>query len=226
MNDSHMGKLADSAVAGPVLQRFGALAECRDVAPGAVVARQGDPVAQVLLVCEGRFLLLRRVADRPVPVDAMGRGGLIGLPGVYTGGRHPFTVEATTAGKIGAIPVARFCHVLANDGELALLVLAALSGPLSRTLRGAQDMKLKSARQRLAGYLAGLPGMPEEGPGTVVLPLPKKTLAADLGMTPQSFSRALRQMRALGVESPRDGSVRVRNVALLRDYYEFGEVET
>lgn len=192
--------LSDSAVTAAALRRLRPLGRPRAVARDEVMVRAGEPVTDVFLVQSGRFIgFLPIETGLEVPVDEVMHGCLLGLPGLFTDGRHPFTVRAVAAGEVAAIDGAELRRHAERDAELALLLVALLSVRLRECIGAAGEMKLRTVRQRTAAYLLRLAPHGRPGPVEVRLPMPKKLLAAHLGMTQQSFSRVLRNLRAAGV---------------------------
>lgn len=74
-------------------------------------------------------------------------------------------------------------------------MLSSLSARLHTLVRDVESYTLLSPVQRVAGYLADLIEPLADG-NTVRLPAAKKVIASRLGMTPEAFSRALRDSRA------------------------------
>ncbi|MFN3077995.1 MAG: helix-turn-helix domain-containing protein, partial [Alphaproteobacteria bacterium] len=82
-------------------------------------------------------------------------------------------------------------------------------------VRQVADLKLKTTEQRLADYLLGLIPDRKATAATVRLPYDKKILASQLGMTPESLSRAIAKLRAVGIRSL-GGALIVSDVGKLR----------
>jgi CRP/FNR family transcriptional activator FtrB len=84
------------------------------------------------------------------------------------------------------------------DAAGVIGVLANLASEAEFLVGRTSDLKLKTTAQRLAEYFLELAAVQDRP--VVELPVAKGVLARDLGMTPQSLSRTLRHLRALGVE--------------------------
>jgi CRP/FNR family transcriptional activator FtrB len=108
------------------------------------------------------------------------------------------TVRVSHDARLLVLPAETFRAHLATETDLALAAARLLAGYWRRLVQQIKDLKLRSGPQRLAGYLLGLAaGAP--GPVVVELPGDRKLVAARLGMTPESLSRAFLALRAVGV---------------------------
>jgi CRP-like cAMP-binding protein len=77
-----------------------------------------------------------------------------------------------------------------------------------------EKLKTMTAVARLVDFIIDLAG-PGTGAKSMSLPYEKQILAAQLGITPESFSRTLRQLRPYGVVIEKD-KVTVADIAGLR----------
>lgn len=121
-------------------------------------------------------------------------------------------------GQLVAIPAAAVRHLLSEHFDMVLALMGEMSMRIRRQVREIMDLKMKTAPQRLAGHLAMLTPA-QQGPAEVRLPYEKKLLASQLGMQPETLSRALMRLQAFGVNNGSgSGCFCLRDVALLRRY--------
>jgi CRP/FNR family transcriptional regulator, transcriptional activator FtrB len=100
--------------------------------------------------------------------------------------------------------------------ELGLNLLGLICWQFRTMVRQVIGLKGKSTSERLGCYLLALSTM-ESSSGKVKLPLDKKRLAAKLGMTTMSLSRAFKTLSEHGVEM-RGDNISITNPIKLRAY--------
>jgi CRP/FNR family transcriptional regulator len=96
---------------------------------------------------------------------------------------------------VAHFPKGPFLAALRADPELALAVIHAQAAWLRRITLKVQELSTSDSLERLRGWLRD--HLPERG--SLVLPVTKKTLAAQLGMTPETLSRGLRTFQDQGL---------------------------
>lgn len=138
------------------------------------------------------------------------------LEAVLTDTPYLLQARVNAAARIMLVPAHRVRAEIAASPELAMSLLASLSGQFRRIVRQVKNLKLRPATQRVGCYLLGLGGE-SEGSAAVRLPYDKHLIASQLGMTRESLSRALSQLRALGVRT-RGATVFLDDPAQLREY--------
>lgn len=118
---------------------------------------------------------------------------------VLTNTVYLVSAKIVRAARILMLPASALRESLARDPNLALAIIGSLSRQYRAMLKQVKNLKLRTSTQRLAGYLLELAA--ENGSeSTVELPHDKRLIAARLGMTPESLSRAFSTLRKLGVE--------------------------
>ena len=95
-------------------------------------------------------------------------------------------------------------------------MLSAAASRLERMLDHVEGLKVKSGAERLSDYLLSLCGESAREVA-VTLPYEKSVLAAELGMKPESLSRAFSRLKAVGVIT-RLKQVQIRDRSALRDF--------
>ena len=105
-----------------------------------------------------------------------------------------------------------------DQPQLAFDMLAAASIRLRELVDEVEQLKARSAPQRIADFLVKQTPM-TSGPARITLPYEKALIASRLGIKPESFSRALGKLAELGVVVDRD-SVSIDDVARLAAFAE------
>ncbi|ATQ56832.1 helix-turn-helix domain-containing protein [Paracoccus yeei] len=112
----------------------------------------------------------------------------------------PYLMSARTLerSRILLLPAVDLRAAIRREPELAGAVMTELAGSYRDMVRQAKNMKLRTARERLAAWL--LDQAHRQGAAnSFVLPVEKRHLASYLGMTPESLSRALAGLKAQGI---------------------------
>jgi len=100
--------------------------------------------------------------------------------------------------------------------QLGINLLGLISWQFRTMVRQVVNLKSKSTSERLGCYLLALSDS-EKRSTKIKLPLDKKRLAGQLGMTPMSLSRAFKTLSSHGLET-RGNTVNVTNPGQLRAY--------
>lgn len=107
-----------------------------------------------------------------------------------------------------------FRAAIATDQALCLSVLACQAAHFRRQVKLAKNLKLRSAEERVGCYLLQLMQQARGG-GPVRLPIEKRRIAWQLGMTRETFSRTLAAMGRHGLRIAGD-TVEVTDAAALQ----------
>ena len=130
----------------------------------------------------------------------------------------PYLVSARVLrpARILMLPAPAVRAQVIRDRRFAMAVSLALSRRYCALVGQAKSLKLLGATQRLARYLLTLKQQ-SGGAGRVRLPFEKRIIASLLGMTAESLSRSLTELRKLGVENAGD-EVTLKDVPALEAY--------
>lgn len=121
------------------------------------------------------------------------------LAETLTGNPYLMSAQVLRPARILMIPAPLLRAQIARDAQLALTLLGSLSAQFRRLVRQIKDLKLRTSTQRLGCYLLQLARASDQHNRVVTLPYDKRLIAARLGMTPESLSRAFAALRPLGV---------------------------
>ena len=186
-----------------------------------VLFMQGEPARHFYVVLDGWARLFRAAADgQEVTVAAFTRGDSFAEAASFAEGTFPVSAEIAEDARLLVVPAEPFVRQLRGNPQLAINMLASMSRHLRGLVQEIEQRAVKSTAQRIGAFLLKL-CPPGEGPAAIGFPTDKALIAARLGMRPETLSRALATLRAVGV-SVRDRRVTVSDKAALRCYAEDG----
>lgn len=179
---------------------------------GQVLFRRGTPSTGFYIVLDGRMQLSVSNSEGAVKViEIISAGGAFGHAVMFL--REPYPVDSTALAdtRLLFVPATAVDRVLDEDPIMARIMLASMAKRLQSKVQDIAMLSLQSATQRIVAYMLGAAGAPRVGESkavaaTIELPALKQVLASRLGMTPETFSRAMRTLSAEGLISV-DGSV-------------------
>ena len=183
----------------------------------AVLFVQGEPARHFYVVLDGWVELFRAAPDgQETVIAAFGRGDSFAEAASFAEGVFPVGAQVAEAARLLVVPARSFTGQLRRNPALAVNMLASMSRHLRGLVQEIEQRAVQSAAQRLGAFL--LKRCPRGDAAAVIdLPADKGLVAARLGMRPETFSRALAKLRAVGV-STRDRRVAVSDVGALRRY--------
>ena len=177
----------------------------------------GAEVEKFYVLLDGHVELSVEADNRRSMVDVARAGTVLGDAGLFSGGYFLMSARTLSAVTLLAIPAKSFIARLEPRFDILLHMLSTMSLRLRMLVRQIAELKLKTASQRLAGFLLSQTSV---GSGSVEIRFPydKKLVAEELGMKPESLSRALAKLASLGVESRPDNVVVIAHIGRLRQF--------
>lgn len=205
----------------PALDRLAAATTRRPLKSGERVFRKGDMPTGMYVVIHGEIRLLARSGTRGERLTGVARAGSsFGEAVMFLERPAVVDAEAATDALVLHVPKEAVFEEIERSPRFARRIIAALSQRIE-SLVGELDRHARSGgRARLLQYLLrGAGGGP--GPQVVVLPATKGAVAAHLNLTPEHFSRLLRELSEEGLLQVRGRSITVpdakRLAALARE---------
>ncbi|MBI2236294.1 MAG: cyclic nucleotide-binding domain-containing protein [Magnetospirillum sp.] len=177
----------------------------------------GDEARDFYVVLDGHVELSVDSDGRRSVVEVARKSAVLGDAAMFAGGGHLTAARVLSGATVLAIPAASFLRRLDERLDILLHMLSAMSFRLRMLIRQIAELKLKTTAQRLGSFLLTLVEAPS-GRAEVRFPYDKKLVADELGMKPESLSRALGKLAKVGVDSRPDNLVVVADVGRLRDF--------
>jgi CRP-like cAMP-binding protein len=189
----------------------------RQALRGATLFLQDEPADRFYLVLDG-WVKLSRLTPGGVEsvINVVAPGETFAEAAMFASAKFPVTAEAATDCRVISITRAAFTRALESDPGAVMAMLASLSMRLRFHVHHIEQLQVLSTAQRVGDFL--LRFCPA-GPGNAVFDLPfdKSLIARRLGMKPETFSRALAKLRAVGIET-HGATVSVEDLDRLRAY--------
>lgn len=219
-----------SSVPRHLLHELAADAEEVQIGRGEVLFTRGTAATAFYGLVRGLIQLGISNADGNVRVvEIIGPGQTFGEAVMFQQGGYPVDAVALAPSELVRIPAASVDALLTSDPRFARAMLASMSTRLHGLVRDIELFTLTSTTQRVVGYLLGEltvgaaptpvtsspPPVGANGPGQVHLTPSKQVVASRLGMTPESFSRVVRDLSESGLISVRGRIVTIPDEAAL-----------
>ncbi len=172
----------------------------RRLAKGELLFREGEKATGFYVVQSGQISVYR--------VTPGGRERIICIfsaPESFaevvlaTAEAYPANAAALVASQVICVDKARFRDLVARNPGLALHMLGSMSLHLKHLVQSLDDLKGRQIDARLAAWILAQvgPGAPG-GPASFKLPVSKRVLAGQLGVTSETLSRTFARFRQAG----------------------------
>ncbi|HVY18376.1 MAG TPA: helix-turn-helix domain-containing protein [Rhodopila sp.] len=185
-------------VPSPTIDRLARQAVLHRVPAGSILFEQSEIPGFAQLLVSGGVELLAVDGTNEVPIETVRPVDLL-LPAAVLN-QQPYLTRARVLEEahLVLIHAGVFRDAVASDHALCLAVLACQAAQFRRQVKLAKNLKLRSAEDRVGCYLLRL----VEGKDALTpthLPLEKRRIAGQLGMTRETFSRTLSAMSRHGL---------------------------
>lgn len=181
------------------LTRLLQAAVVHSIAAGTTLFEQGDPPSVQHIVLSGSVRLFGRSDEgHDVLIDVVAAPDLVIPAAVATGAPYLMQARVAEPSQILLIPARAFQAVVRDEPALAQELIGSLARQFRRMVRQIKNLKLRSSTQRVGCYILALAAR-QGTPGRAVLPYEKNLIASELGITRESFSRALAALHAVGI---------------------------
>jgi CRP-like cAMP-binding protein len=173
----------------------------RDYPKKSLLFQEGDKADHFYIVLHGLVKLFRCSYDgNEAVIHVFGRGENFAECAMFIGAVFPVSAEVVSPARLLRLEGAVIRQVIREEPEIAFAMLASASRHLKQLVDQIEQMKVHTGPERVAEFLLGLTKK-RSGPDLISLPFEKILIANQLGMKPESFSRALAKLRSIGVNS-------------------------
>jgi len=168
---------------------------------GQVLWAEGEAPGRLVLLKRGRVKAIRVLPDgSSVLIYVFSAGDLFGFLPLVDGGPYPATSIAVDDVEARVMSRSTLRRAVRENPDVAMVLLRALGTRLRQAFARLGDQAQGSSIARVAAALSLLLPAEDPGPATIIdVPRPIHDFAADVGMTPETFARAVTQLAAAGL---------------------------
>ncbi|MGM9425174.1 Crp/Fnr family transcriptional regulator [Hydrogenophaga sp. MI9] len=183
------------------LQRLAEGSRLRQFARGEDLFRIGEPCEEFHVTVSGQVKLFAiSPAGQEKIIELVGPGNTFAEALMFM--QRPYIINAQALTDTLMLSVSReaVTREILNDPQFSMRMLAGLSRRLHGLVNDVQAYSLHSGVERVIGYLMrDLPDDGGEAAASVLLPVSKASIASRLSMTPEYFSKVLRELEDKGL---------------------------
>ncbi len=185
---------------------------------GEYLFSQKQPATEFFLLLEGQMkITLLSFEGTEKVVDVINPNNTFAEVIIFNGiGGYPVNAKALTNTKVLRINAQQYIQVLSNSSEACLKIIGRLSHRLHWLMNEIERLTMHGASYRLISYL--LEGIPHEctEKTEIKLSLPKRVIASRISITPETFSRTLKNLSKEGLLEVKDEHIVLNNPTKLR----------
>ncbi|MCB2015981.1 MAG: Crp/Fnr family transcriptional regulator [Hydrogenophaga sp.] len=202
------------------LDRLAQGSQLREFARGALVFRIGDPCNEFHVTVSGQIKLFAiSPAGQEKIIELVGPGASFAEALMFM--ERPYIINAQALTDTLMLSVSReaVLQEIRGDAQFCMRMLAGLSRRLHGLVNDVQAYSLHSGVERVIGYL--MRDLPEDGgpeAASVLLPVSKASIASRLSMTPEYFSKVLRELEDKGLIEVDKREIRIPDPRRLTQY--------
>jgi CRP/FNR family transcriptional regulator len=172
---------------------------------------EGEPASYLFALRAGQVKLMTSLPDgRQQILRVAVAGQLLGLE-IFKGGHYPFTAEALTDIVACKIHHRDLQQILAENAGVSWRVIQSLSQELDRADILIRDLGLKTAQEKVSGFLLSLIPKRVNGDDALPLLLSRREIAEMLGLTEETVSRVMAEFHRNKIIETCKGFVRIPN---------------
>lgn len=174
---------------------------------------RGDAAHFFYVVMNGWVKLYRDTQEGDeVILGLLTRPDTFGETAIFSGETYAFSAQAVEDTKIIAIPAAALKERAKSDLDILVRIMQSFSQQMNKLQLENEHLSVMSASQRVGCMLLQLVnGRDLTAPQDIHLPYEKSLAASRLGMKPETFSRALAQLKGIGI-TVQGNAVKIGNI--------------
>lgn len=172
-----------------------------DFAADQEIVQQGDVPSYLYYIVSGKVKTLRYSTEgKEATIRLLGPGETFMDAVIFMGGNSPINARALEKSTLLMVPAETVRRHALYDSVFACNLLRIVTKHYKNAMQQIDSIVTKNPVERLGYYF--LKQHIEQGSDSldIALPFQKSTIANHLGMTPETFSRALGQIKKMGID--------------------------
>lgn len=186
---------------------------------GCDIFSMGDKAEGFFFIIDGWIKLYRMTREgEEVIINVFAPGETFAEAAVFSPmQRYPVNAQAVENTSVLEIPRQLLVDKIRENSDLALMMLGSISARQRLLVQQIEQLTAKSAPQRIGTFLLRLCTPAQKRDVTVYLPYDKSLIARRLNIQPETFSRALLQLKPQGV-SMQKKEITIKDTDLLANF--------
>ncbi|MEZ5690878.1 MAG: Crp/Fnr family transcriptional regulator [Rickettsiales bacterium] len=206
-------------VSPEVIKNFADAARLKMEPKGRVLFINGDKSEWFYLIINGWVKLFHETVDgTEVIVNIISDGSIFGENSVLNKDSFDYSAQTVEQTNLIMLPSILLKNVLANDRQISLNMLSQMAEYNRKQNRHIEHLNAQNASQRIGCFLLHLHKKHRPPLLTFNLPYDKSLIASNLGMKPETFSRAIVKLENKTGTSINGTIVNIENLQKLIDY--------
>jgi CRP-like cAMP-binding protein len=178
---------------------------------GHILVQQGDKPESLIFIISGTIKTLRADEEGKEAVIRLLQAGETCMEAVlFMDTVSPITVQTISETKVLFIPEKIVKSLTMQNVQFANNILHTVTYYYKSAMQQIDSMQIKSPLQRIGYYFLIKHLEKTSTDFEFSIPFRKSTIANYLGMTPETFSRCLQKMKAMGIETE-DEKIRMKD---------------
>ncbi|MFZ5807295.1 MAG: Crp/Fnr family transcriptional regulator [Verrucomicrobiota bacterium] len=172
-------------------------ARVRKISKGQYLFHRGDPVEGIFLISSGSLQTYRvNAVGKEQVIHTFEEGDSFAEAVLVTEGGYPVSARASHDAVVVILPKSIMLRLMLCEPTLTFKMLETVSRRLRSIVGLVDDLRLKTVESRLMGWLMDQCPQPFSSRSvTIKLRITKRALAAEMGMTSETFSRTLAKLK-------------------------------
>jgi CRP-like cAMP-binding protein len=188
-------------VAEGELEHLLQFSQVRNFEKGKLLFMQNEPVSRLYVVLNGWVKVFNGLENgNEAILQIVGAGDTLLESAVFLDTPTPVNAQVIAEARILSIPAPVIRQRLKSSNSLALSMLNNISLKTQHLVQQIEQTRLKTAQERVGGFLLGLYLDRPRSDGKVDLPYDKALIASYLDMRAETFSRTLKKLKSEGIE--------------------------
>ncbi|MEW6677836.1 MAG: Crp/Fnr family transcriptional regulator [Pseudomonadota bacterium] len=186
---------------------------------GEILFQKGDECAGMHLLVMGQIkLALPSPQGTEKVVHMIKAGGTFGEAVAFLDKPYPVNAQATQDSYLVLVDKHILLSAMEASPMLSRKMLASLSIRLHDLLEDMETCSLRTSSQRVICFLNQMAPADKPNQYELILPSSKQTVASQLNLAPETFSRVLGHLTGAGLIQVNGRSIRVLDLARMRNF--------
>lgn len=177
----------------------------KEIPANTQILQQGDEAEILYYILDGKVKTQRFSPDgAEATIRMLGKGETFMDAVIFMGGKSPIAAQTVEDSRLLLIPAETVRRQAIGDSQFACNLLQIVTKHYKTAIQQIDSITTKNPIERLGYYFLRLHIENGSNNMDIDLPFKKSMIANHLGMTPETFSRALGQIKKMGIDVGQD----------------------